>query len=359
MTLRFFRRKSGAAADEVIDPPSDKPVAEKRPSPRRRGGSSSSSKAKAVAKTATAKKPEADSKSTTSPRAVSPRKPATTDDSEASKKPSTTRTRRGRRGGVRRSGAKKAAEKKAAEEAAASPTALPIDSGKAAVVEGVLSSRKAATADGLLSQQQAAIQDLAAQQIATLKGLQASLSAIENRLGNGGGRSSALAIRPRVAIFVDVPNIMYAAERERVVLDYGKVLDFIIGNREMVRASAYAPISDDPDEKLETQKFVQPFVDLGYRIVTKPLKRYANGSIKANFDVELAIDVLTMSDRLDIVVLMSGDGDFRRLVELVESKGVRVEVIAFGPSTAAELRAVADEYTDLNDHLEELCVTKK
>ena len=213
--------------------------------------------------------------------------------------------------------------------------------------------------DGLLSQQQTAIQELVAQQVATLKGLQGSLSAIENRLNNGGDRSSALAVRPRVAVFVDVPNIMYAAERERVVLDYGKVLDFIIGNREMVRASAYAPISDDPDEKLETQKFVQPFVDLGYRIVTKPLKRYANGSIKANFDVELAIDVLTMSDRLDIVVLMSGDGDFRRLVELVESKGVRVEVVAFGPSTAAELRTVADEYTDLNDHLKELCVTKK
>jgi len=356
MTLRFFRRKSGAIADESIDPPSDKPVAEKRPSPRRRSGSGSSNKAKTAARTATAKKAETDSKSTSSPRAASPRKPAATGDAEASKKPSTTRTRRGRRGGARRGGVR-ASEKKATEQAVS-----PIDSGKAAVVEGVLSSRKAETVDGLLSQQQVAIQDLAAQQISTLKGLQASLSAIENRLGNGGDggdRSSALATRPRVAVFVDVPNIMYAAERERVVLDYGKVLDFIIGNREMVRASAYAPISDDPDEKLETQKFVQPFVDLGYRIVTKPLKRYANGSIKANFDVELAIDVLTMSDRLDIVVLMSGDGDFRRLVELVESKGVRVEVVAFGPSTAAELRAVADEYTDLNDHLKELCVTKK
>ncbi|MCH8065474.1 MAG: NYN domain-containing protein [Chloroflexi bacterium] len=342
MTLRFFRRKSGAAADESIDPPSDKPVAEKKPSRRRRGGSSSDNKAKAAAKTAAEKDTATDNKSTTSPRAASPRKPAATDDSEASKKPSTTRTRRGHRGGARRSGGGRAAGKQAAEA-----TDLPIDSGKAATV------------DGLLSQQQTAIQELVAQQVATLKGLQGSLSAIENRLNNGGDRSSALAVRPRVAVFVDVPNIMYAAERERVVLDYGKVLDFIIGNREMVRASAYAPISDDPDEKLETQKFVQPFVDLGYRIVTKPLKRYANGSIKANFDVELAIDVLTMSDRLDIVVLMSGDGDFRRLVELVESKGVRVEVVAFGPSTAAELRTVADEYTDLNDHLKELCVTKK
>lgn len=201
------------------------------------------------------------------------------------------------------------------------------------------------------------MQDLAAQQVATLKGLQGSLSSIENRLASGSGvRSSSLADRPRIGIFVDVPNIMYAAERERVKLDYGRVLDYIIGNRELVRASAYAPISDDPDEELETQKFVQPFMDLGYRIVTKPLKRYANGTIKANFDVELAIDVLTMSDRLDIVVLLSGDGDFRRLVEIVASKGVRVEVVAFGPSTAAELRTVADEYTDLNDHLAELRV---
>ena len=362
MTLRFFRRKTGAATSESIDPPPDKAVAEKKPRPRRRRGSGSGNKASAVAKTATAKRTESDNKSTSSPRAVSPRKPADEDDSNASKKPSTSRTRRGRRGGARRGGAI-AAEKKAAE-AAASPVA--IDSGKAAEAAAspvAIDSGKAAVVDGLLSQRQTAIEDLAAQQVETLKRLQGSLSAIENRLGNvgngGGDRSPALATRPRVAVFVDVPNIMYAAEREGVVLDYGKVLNFIIGNREMVRASAYAPISDDPDEKLETQKFVQPFVDLGYRIVTKPLKRYANGSIKANFDVELAIDVLTMSDRLDIVVLMSGDGDFRRLVELVESKGVRVEVVAFGPSTAAELRAVADEYTDLNDHLKELRVTKK
>lgn len=238
--------------------------------------------------------------------------------------------RRGRRGGAgRRSSAARTEEKKPVEAASAVET-------------GTL---------------EATLQNLAAQQVATLKGLQGSLSAIENRLsGSNIGRATSLAERPRIGIFVDVPNIMYAAERERVILDYGKVLDFIVGNRELVRASAYAPISDDPDEELETQKFVQPFMDLGYRIVTKPLKRYANGTIKANFDVELAIDVLTMSDRLDIVVLLSGDGDFRRLVEIVASKGVRVEVIAFGPSTAAELRTVADTYIDLNDHLAELRV---
>ena len=70
--------------------------------------------------------------------------------------------------------------------------------------------------------------------------------------------------------------------------------------------------------------------------------------MKANFDIELAVDIMTMSDRLDIVVLMSGDGDFRRAVELVESKGVRVEVVAFAASTAMELRVVADSFIDLS-----------
>ena len=147
---------------------------------------------------------------------------------------------------------------------------------------------------------------------------------------------------------------MYTADRMRARIDFGKLLDLLSYGRELVRASAYAPISDDPTQALETQRFVQPFVDRGYKIVTKPLKRFADGSIKANFDVELAIDILTMADRLDVVCLLSGDGDFRRLVEIVESKGVRVEVIAFGQSTAAELKTAADEYVDLATILQKI-----
>ena len=114
-------------------------------------------------------------------------------------------------------------------------------------------------------------------------------------------------------------------------IDFGKRLHFLSRGRDLVRAAAYAPVSDDPlPARLDTQKFVQPFVHRGYRIVTKPLKRFSDGTMKGNFDVELAMDVLTMSDRLDIVCLVSGDGDFSRLVEIVGSKGVRVEVAAFG-----------------------------
>jgi uncharacterized LabA/DUF88 family protein len=195
------------------------------------------------------------------------------------------------------------------------------------------------------------LEQLVDAQLSVLKGLQGSLAAIEKRLGE---MSRLGAEQPRLGIFVDVPNIMYAAERMKVTISYAKLLQFMVRGRELVRASAYAPISDDPQEPLATQRFVQPFIGNGYSVVTKPLKRYADGSIKANFDVELALDILTMCDRLDTVVLVSGDSDFRRVVELVASKGVRVEVVAFGDSTSVELRAAADEYIDIKDHLAEL-----
>ena len=161
---------------------------------------------------------------------------------------------------------------------------------------------------------------------------------------------SSLAL-PKVAIFLDVPNLIYAAEEKGVRIDFGKLLDYLTEGRQLVRATAYAPITDDPATRFEKQRFVEPVLGHGWKIVTKAWKRFADGGMKANFDIELAVDILTMSDRLDIVVLLSGDGDFRRVCELVESKGVRVEVVAFASSTAMELRAVADSYTDLGSIL--------
>ena len=208
--------------------------------------------------------------------------------------------------------------------------------------------------EDLMARQNVILDQLTQRQAAMAKSMEHALLAVENRLkGTDLSRVSAM---PRLGVFVDVPNIMYAAERYNVAVDFGKLLDYVSHDRTLIRASAYAPISDDPAQRLEMQRFVQPFVSHGYRIVTKPLKRFADGSIKANFDVELAMDILTMSDRLDIVSLVSGDGDFRRLVEIVASKGVRVEVVAFSQSTASELKAIADSYVDLTLHLKDLCV---
>ncbi len=333
VTLRFFRRKAPAAGTPHEEETAQKPVAENNPAASARGGGTrrgtrSSGRSGGGARTDKTAKARTET-------AASPKSGA------SSARASSSRGGRGRRGGAaRKAGAKTVETPVPAEEPA---PVTPLRPESSAMVD-------------VFAQQQALLEDLTERQLTALKGLQGSLSAIENRLGDIDRLAPRPTERPRVGIFVDVPNVMYAAERLGVKIDFGKLLAFLVRGRELARASAYAPISDDPMARLESQRFVQPFVGLGYRIVTKPLKRYADGSMKANFDVELAIDVLSMSDRLDTVTLVSGDGDFRRLVELVASKGVRVEVVAFGQSTASELRAVADEYIDINDHLSELRV---
>lgn len=210
------------------------------------------------------------------------------------------------------------------------------------------------TIERAMAQQAAVLEGFARDVSATLKKLQTTMSDLRATIE----RAPATTSHPRVGIFVDVPNLIYASERRNINLDFGRVLDYFTRGRELVRASAYAPISDDPQAKLESQRFVHDFVGHPYRIITKPLKRFADGSMKANFDIELAIDILTMSDRLDIVVLMSGDGDFRRLVELIASRGVRVEIVAFAEAASAELKTAADLYIDIGAHLDDFKVLK-
>ena len=212
--------------------------------------------------------------------------------------------------------------------------------------------------EDLIARQNVLFDDMMRKQTAMLQALERMMTVMERRGGAGGNGGVSTVAPQRVGVFVDVPNIVYAAERIGVDIDWGRVLHYLSRDRHVVRASAYAPVSDDRFQRIELQKFVEPFYKLPYRILTKPLKRFGNGEIKANFDVELAIDVITMADRLDIVCLVSGDGDFRRMVELVQSKGVRVEVVAFSSSTAGELRAVCDEYIDFSQHLHEFCITK-
>ncbi len=195
----------------------------------------------------------------------------------------------------------------------------------------------------LIEQQQAALTRLTDAMLSSQPGGQ-----------RGAPAHAQVEVQPRLAIFVDVPNILYAAEATNVELNWGKVADFLSQGRTLVRAIAYSPISDDPNERTENERFVVPFLEHGYRIATKPLKRFRGGSVKANFDVELAIDVLTMADRVDVIVLVSGDGDFRRLVEIVGSRGVRIEVMAFGQSTSQDLRQVADRYIDIAGYVPEL-----
>lgn len=151
----------------------------------------------------------------------------------------------------------------------------------------------------------------------------------------------------RVGIFVDAANVELAADRVKKKIDWNKVVALLTKDRRLIRAVSYSPTHDDPGVSMETQRFVEPFLDSGFKIVTKPLKRFADGTIKANVDIELALDIMLMCDRLDVVCLVSGDGDFQHLVEVVQSRGVRVEVVGYGASVAGALRRAADSYIDL------------
>ena len=156
---------------------------------------------------------------------------------------------------------------------------------------------------------------------------------------------------PRFGVFVDSANVELALDRSKRRLDWGRVLNILTKGRRLVRAIAYSPVHEDVNVSMESQRFVEPFLGNGYKVITKPLKRFSDGTVKANVDIELAIDLLTMSDRLDIACIVSGDGDFQPLVEAVQSRGVRVEVASVGNAIASHLRKAADEYISLDKML--------
>ena len=177
------------------------------------------------------------------------------------------------------------------------------------------------------------------------------LGALRKAMADQAAQSEAEATatsEQRIGIFVDAANAEKAREERRTSLDWKLLLKRLAAGRRITRAVAYAPISDDPGVSIETQRFVEPFLDAGYRVVTKPLKRFQGGAIKANLDIEIALDIMQMLERLDVVCLVSGDGDFEPLVEAAQRRGVRVEVASFPHNTAAKLRQAADEFIDLS-----------
>jgi uncharacterized LabA/DUF88 family protein len=220
------------------------------------------------------------------------------------------------------------------------PIAMPFTPAEGGTFEERLE-RLLANQAAMLQQQQQVLQSVA-EAITTLQG------SIERMSTTG-----IAAGMPRAGVFVDAPNVVYAAESARVTIDYGRMLDFLGRGRELVHAIVYAPVTEESGYRFEGQRFVAPFLGKGYKLVTKPLKRFPDGTAKGNFDIELAIDIVTMSQRLDVVILISGDSDFSRLVELIQSRGVRVEVVAFAANVSWELVQMADVFIDIGQYLRE------
>ena len=160
----------------------------------------------------------------------------------------------------------------------------------------------------------------------------------------------------RIGLFIDGSNLYAAARALAFDIDYKRLLDYFSDEGRLIRAFYYTAL-------MEEQEYspIRPLVDWldynGYTMVTKPTKEFTDSmgrrKIKGNMDIELAIDVMEMAERLDHIVIFSGDGDFRRLVEAVQRKGVRVTVVSTvrsqPPMVADELRRQADYFMELQD----------
>ena len=151
----------------------------------------------------------------------------------------------------------------------------------------------------------------------------------------------------RIGVFVDVANLLYSSRNLRVAIDFGRLLDFLRGNRRLIRAHAYAPTNPDPHAE---QAFLTAVKGLGYRITTKNYKTFASGAKKADMDLDLCMDIVRLVDAgsLDTVVLVSGDSDFLPLLEYCSDHGVRVEVAAFEDAAAMILRQSCDLFVNLS-----------
>ena len=151
----------------------------------------------------------------------------------------------------------------------------------------------------------------------------------------------------RVGVFVDVANLLYSARTLRMTVDFGKLLDFLRGNRRLIRAQAYCPTSPQPGDE---QMFLQAVKGLGYRITTKNYKTFSSGAKKADLDLDLCMDVVRLVDgrAVDCIVLVSGDSDFMPMLDYCSDHGVRVEVAAFDESMSATLRQSCGLFINLS-----------
>lgn len=155
-----------------------------------------------------------------------------------------------------------------------------------------------------------------------------------------------LGHRGRVAVFIDGNNLFHAARFHNIDIDYNKLLRVLLGDGRLLRAFFYTGVDVGAERQ---QGFLLWMRRNGFRVIQKELKTFYDGSRKANLDVEIAVDMLSLAGRYDTAVLVSGDEDFVYAVNAVAYKGCRVEVAGFRSNTAPKLIDVADYFIDLGE----------
>ena len=157
--------------------------------------------------------------------------------------------------------------------------------------------------------------------------------------------TSTMHKEQRVAVFVDVQNMYYSAKNlYSSKVDFGRVLKETVGNRRLVRAFAYVIKADVGAEK----EFHEALHQRGFEVRIKELQTFYGGAKKGDWDVGLCMDVIRMLPKIDVMILVSGDGDYIDLVDYSRGKGVRTEVCAFKKTASSKLIEEAEEFIDMS-----------
>lgn len=149
----------------------------------------------------------------------------------------------------------------------------------------------------------------------------------------------------RVGVFVDVQNLYYSAKNlYQAKVNFAKILEIAVSGRKLIRAIAYVIRAQNPEE----QRFFEALDKQGFEVKMKDLQIFFGGMKKGDWDIGIVMDIIKLSSKLDVVVLVTGDGDFVPLVEYLSNHGQFVEVMAFGESASAKLKEEANEFIDLS-----------
>jgi len=159
----------------------------------------------------------------------------------------------------------------------------------------------------------------------------------------------------RVGVFVDVQNMYYSAKNLYASkVDFGKVLMAAVSGRRLIRAFAYVIKADVGAEK----EFFGALEKMGYEVREKELQVFYDGAKKGDWDVGLCMDVVRLIPKMDVMVLVSGDGDYTELLEYARSQGVRSEVISFGQTSSGRLLEKTDFFLDMSKFAQKFLIGK-
>jgi len=158
----------------------------------------------------------------------------------------------------------------------------------------------------------------------------------------------------RVGVFIDVPNLYHSAKNiYRAKVNFKEVLKTAVAGRKLIRVIAYSIKTESGEE----QAFFEALTKIGIEVKVKDLQIFPGGMKKGDWDVGLAVDTIELGEKLDAVVLVTGDGDFVPLVEFLQIRnGCQVEVIAFSRSASSNLREAADDFIDLGQNLKKYLI---